>query len=77
MFTIKLAKLIDGEWVSYIYSGRFVTLSESGELKIFGLNGSNEDVVMYINGGEGNYSKAFIMNANGVTVDKFEVETSA
>lgn len=52
--------------LSHFYSCRSFSAYEDGEIILNGLNGDNEDVVIYVN--ENNYSKVFITNSNGKTV---------
>ena len=52
--------------MSHFYTCRTFTTYEDGEIILRGINGSDDDVVIWVN--ENNYEKVFIMNQNGKTV---------
>lgn len=55
------------ETVKRGYSAKFYDLSESGELTLYGFNGTEEEYTVNIDGNP--YKKAYIMNERGVTID--------
>lgn len=59
----------DAIWIDkcYHYTARFYTSTDFGEFTLYGFNGSDEDVVVWVN--ENNYQKVFVMNSEGKTID--------
>lgn len=52
--------------MSTFYSCRHFRAYEDGEIILYGFNGTDDDVNIYIN--DKNYSKVFITNSNGKTI---------
>lgn len=68
MYNITLIFKKGEEYVKRGYTAKFYDLTESGELTLYGFNGSDDECVLYVTGKP--YVKAFIMNEHGVTIDR-------
>lgn len=74
MFTIRFVKQIENQYESFNYSCRWYRKNEEGKFTLYGFNGKDEDdVVIWVNGEEGNYEQAYVMNAEGKTIDSHRV----
>jgi len=71
-YYFKFIKEINDEFVTYNYCSRYYTRSEEGEFKLFGFNGTEDDIEIYVN--ENNYQQVYVMNLAGKTIDSYRVD---